>query len=124
MRADYEDRTIKIPDVAAKYGITRWTLYVIARGEGWRLRNPRRVDQHDLTQRLLRMLERQVLQLEDAMTKEHADQSAVLGKLASTLDRLIALDKATARPAAKRSESKVMQDIRKKVAERLEHFGL
>jgi hypothetical protein len=124
MKADYENSRIRIPQLAAKYGMTRWTMYVIARQQGWRPRRPQRVDKHDLTQRLMRMLEREVEQLESAMKDQDTDQSAVLGKLAATLDRLIALDKATARTPAKRAESKVMQELRRKVAERLEHFGL
>jgi hypothetical protein len=122
MRTDYESKTA-LAAMAATYGVSRNRISQIAREQGWKLRRPRRVDKHDLTQRLLFMLDRQMMQLENTMT-ESQDQSAVLGKLAATLDRLIALDKATIRTPARRAESKVMQDIRQKVAERLEHFGL
>lgn len=122
MRADYEGTT-PLAAMSARYGVSRVRISQIAREQGWRLRRPRRVDKHDLTQRLLFMLDRQIMQLETTMTDPH-DQSAVLGKLAATLDRLIALDKATARTPGRRAESKVMRELRQKVAERLEHFGL
>jgi hypothetical protein len=47
------------------------------------------------------------------------DQSLVLGKLSATLDRLIATDRATAPRRRPARDSKMIEDIRTKVAERL-----
>jgi hypothetical protein len=119
MRADYEGRVIKIAEMCRRYEVTRRRLYVIASAEGWRLRSPKRVDKNDLTQRLLRLLEQQVQMFEETMTKTPIDQTAVLSKLSATLDRLIATDRETS-PAPRRTrDSKMVRDIRNKVAERL-----
>src|SRR5579871_5184628 len=69
MRKDYEGRILKITEICTHYGITRRRLYYIASAEGWRLRSPRRVDKNDLTQRLLRLLERQIASIEETMSE-------------------------------------------------------
>jgi hypothetical protein len=119
MRLDYVDRAIKIIEICKRHDVSRRRLYLIAVAEGWPLRSPKRVDKHDLTQRLLRLLERQIGKLEQSMKDGTTDKSAVLGKLSATLDRLIATDRATAPQRRPARESKMIEDIRKKVAERL-----
>ena len=123
MRADYEQRILKIKDICERYGVARRRLYYIANAEGWRLRSPRRVDKHDLTQRLLRLLERQVTRLEDIMRKTPTDQAVLLGKVSATLDRLIAADRRTAPAPQVPAESKLMSEIRDKVAQRLSQLN-
>jgi hypothetical protein len=87
---------------------------------GLKLRNPKRVDKHDLNEKLLRILERQAEILEHAMNDDNADESATLGKLATTLDKLIANGKATApQPKGPRRSSKAMIEIRAMVTARL-----
>lgn len=119
MRLDYIDRAIKIAEICSRYDVSRRRLYLIASAEGWPLRSPKRVDKHDLTQRLLRLLERQIGNLEQNMKDGTTDQSVVLGKLSATLDRLIATDRATAPQQRPARDSKMIEDIRRKVAERL-----
>ena len=123
MRADYEGRILKLEDICKRYNVGRRRLYYIANAEGWRLRSPRRVDKHDLTQRLLRLLEAQVTKIEDTMTNSPTDQSAVLSKISVTMDRLLATDKRTAPAPRSARESKLMREIRAMVAERLRQLN-
>lgn len=119
IRLDYLDRSILVDDLCARHGLTRSQLYALVRDEGWRRRSPRRVDKHDLTQRLLRILESQIMKLEKTMGNTDKDQSVVLGKLSATLDRLTATDRSTAPRRRAAHDSKMIEDIRRKVAERL-----
>ncbi|MEO9231172.1 MAG: hypothetical protein ABI216_19795 [Devosia sp.] len=119
IRLAYDNRAIPIKAVCARNKISRGQLYAIVTLEGWRRRSPRRVDKHDLTQRLLQLLEEQIGKLETTMTDTNTDQSAVLGKLATTLDRLIATDRATAPQHRPARDSKTIEDIRQNVADRL-----
>jgi len=123
MRADYEGRILRIADICERYHITRRRLYQIANAEGWQLRSPRRIDKHDLAQRLLRLLERQVARLEESMRKTPTDQSVVLSKVSATLDRLIATHRQTAPAPRASQESKLMREIRDKVAQRLSQLN-
>ena len=119
IRLDYDDRTIPIDDVCSRNAISRAQLYALIREERWPRRSPRRVDKHDLTQRLLIILEDEIAKLEEMMADMERDQSVVLGKLSVTLDRLIAIDRATAPQRRPARDSKMIEDIRAKVAERL-----
>lgn len=119
LREAYEGRVLTIAKICQKHSIARATFYAIRDQEGWKLRNPRRVDKHDLIQRLLRLLQAQIDKLEISMTKSDKDESVVLNKLVTTLDKLISLKEADARQRPARADSKAMAEIRAKVAERL-----
>jgi hypothetical protein len=119
IHADYDDRSFSVGEVCTRNEVSRAQLYWLVRSLDWRRRSPKAVDKHDLTQRLLRLLEDQVRKLEKTMMDNEKEQSAVLGKLSATLDRLIATDRATAPRRRPARESKLIEEIRQKVAERL-----
>ncbi|MCC6918863.1 MAG: hypothetical protein IT548_06635 [Alphaproteobacteria bacterium] len=117
LKLDYEAQIVSIEALAWRYGISRRNLYALVNTHHWRQRRPRRVDRDSLVERLLRLIETQVLKLEFAMDDPETDESAVLVKLASTLDRLISL-RAEA-PPQRRKASKAMTALRDKVARRI-----
>lgn len=122
LKLDYEAQIVSIEALAARYGISRRNLYALVHTHHWRQRRPRRVDRDSLVERLLRLIEAQVLKLEFAMDDPETDESAVLVKLATTLDRLISL-KADVRPKRRQATTKTMTALRDKVARRIAQLG-
>jgi len=118
LRRDYESSALTVDGILDKHGVARRTLYVLIRRHGWRQRNPRRIDRANLVERLLSMVERQILRLEEMMDKNETDESAVLSKLSLTLDRLFTLKQAAEAPADGASNA-LMDEIRRKVAKRI-----
>ncbi len=118
LKADYEGSALTIDAIIDKHPIARRTLYVLIRRHGWKQRHPRRVDRLNLVERLLTMVERQILRLEEMMDKNETDESAVLSKLSLTLDRLFTLKQAAEAPSGAAS-SELMDEIRRKVAKRI-----
>ena len=124
LKTDYEDGPESIEELLDKYPISRRTLYNFVRRKGWRRRAPRSVDRNDVVERLLRLTEEEILKLETAMDEgNETDETAALGKLSATLDRLIAVKQATSRKRPSRKSSKLMDEIRHKVAQRLASLG-
>jgi hypothetical protein len=119
LRRDYEANVIPITTLCETYRISRRGLYYLADQQGWRLRNPRRIDKSDLIERMLRLIEAQTETLETTMVNSpKGNEAVVLNKLATTLDKLISLQAAQA-PKRLRRDTKTVEDIRRKVAERL-----
>lgn len=119
VRADYEGDVETVDAVAAKHGITKGRLLYQARARGWRPRNRHHGGgAASLLLRLFRLLERQIHQMESEGAPMGEKEAAALGKVAATLEKLIEIERASAPRKAARTQSKDLQTLRKKVAER------
>jgi hypothetical protein len=120
IKAEYEGREDAVATIAEKYGLSISALYRLVRQQGWKYRSPRRMDPKDLVNRLLRLLEAQIVKLEFEMDDPKGNEDAVLTKLAGTLDRLL---ERRAQIAPKRERSpksgKLVEELRQKVADRI-----
>lgn len=118
LRADYQGKELTITELTTLYGIGRTRLYTFVRLGGWIMRRPRQFDRHQLVNRMLRILEVQVVKLEFAMDDPDTDESAVLQKLSVTLDRLLQAKDATARGRTPKT-SRYVEEVRTKIARRI-----
>lgn len=116
VRVDYEAPILTLRDICLKHGIAASTVQQWMRAEGWTMRQPHRVDPHNLVGRLLNLLDGQIAELETAMTNG-ATEVAMLAKLVTTLDRVLALKEHTAKFEAQ--PSRKVQTLRAKIADRL-----
>ena len=122
VRADYEGDGRTLDDICARHGISRSALSWRAKHHLWLQRNRTgNVDRPQIIKRMFRLLEMQVIQLEKTMTQTGEKEVAVLGKLASTLEKLIEIDNAAAE-APKRTRTKEIHDLRNKLAQRIEQL--
>jgi hypothetical protein len=120
IKVEYEAKIDTLTVIAAKYHTSRSAISARARRDKWKPRSPKRVDRADLIERMLRLIENETEALEGQMTNKQStgNEAATLNRLANTLDKLISLQAAEKRPPRRRA-TKAMQDIRKKVADRL-----
>jgi hypothetical protein len=119
VRRDYEGRRGTTAEIARRYGTATKTLSTRATVGGWVRRNIRHsVDRSGIIARMFRVLERQIIQLEKDMTQTGEKEVAVLGKLASTLEKLIDIDTA-AKPQQPTAEVEDMKELRNKLAQRI-----
>lgn len=124
VRRDYEANRLPLPDVALKHGISLSAIHRMVVQNGWRPRAPHRIDPSDLIMRMFAALEMQMRELETMEMKTQGAQAGVLAKLVSTLDKLIEIKDAEAgkRRSSTRS-SKVIDELRAKLADRLAEFN-
>lgn len=129
VRADY-DAGMTHQALIAKHGIAKSTLTGRIRRDLW---PPRRrsssVDRPTIITRMFRVLEKQVMDLEMEMTemtrasrRSGGKEVVLLGKLATTLDKLMDLDGRAGEGRRTRQRTKEMQDIRNKLIERIEQL--
>jgi hypothetical protein len=112
IRIAYETTRESIASLCARYHLSARTLYERAKKEAWAPRHqPARLDRAGI-----------ILHLEHNMTATGEKEVAVLGKLASTLEKLIDIEAATDTPAAGPTRRKDMTDLRDKLAERIEQL--
>ena len=116
VRADYETPDILLREITDNYRISASTLQQWVRAGGWEMRQPHRVDPNNLVGRMLVLLDGQIADLEIVM-KNGATEVAMLSKLVTTLDRVLALKERSAK-TEKRPSMRVAT-LRSKVAERL-----
>jgi transposase-like protein len=116
VRADYEAPVLTLQEICKKHGIAANTVQKWMRAEGWRMRQPHRIDPNDLVGRMLELLDGQIADLEIAMMNGAAEV-AMLSKLVTTLDRVIALKERTAKVQA--APSMRVLTLRTKIADRL-----
>lgn len=122
VRTAYEDNGETTGAIAKRFGIATRTLQNHVMEDGWRRRYERRqVDRATIITRMFRVLERQIVFMEENMTETGEKEVAVLGKLASTLEKLIQIDNAAAE-TPKAEKTKDMVDLRNKLAERIEQL--
>jgi hypothetical protein len=121
LEADYRDRTILCREVCAKYRISSSTLTMIVRVKGWRWRAPKPINRHDIIDRLFRLLEGQIEELEIKMGKIGTAEVTALSRLVTSLGRLIDIkdgERAKQSPA----ETREMSDIKRRLIERIEQL--
>ncbi len=120
VRADYEGGRERgnTKQIAERHGISTKTLQNYAEDGGWRRRNIRRaVDRGAIITRMFLLLDRQLTQLGNDMKQTGEKEVAVLGKLASTLEKLIEIDQAATPP--KPAQRKDITEMRNKLAQRI-----
>lgn len=112
--------------ICAQYGITTKRLADRIRANKWDV--PEDVTAHDhslVLNQLFFVLERQVQHLTKVdMTGPGDREVATLQRLTATLDRLIALDRQVTGRQSERRESKEMQELRGRIARRLDELGV
>ncbi|MEO6014120.1 MAG: hypothetical protein ABIQ30_11135 [Devosia sp.] len=116
VRVDYEGDELTLREIASKHDIAGSTLHEWVRIGRWRMRQPRRIDPNDLVAKMLILLDRQIADLETALTNG-TNEVAMLAKLVTTLDRVLVLKDRTTKAAA--PPSRRVQTLRSKIAERL-----
>jgi hypothetical protein len=119
VRAEYETGEETLAVIAARHGITPSALSWRAKKQLWLSRyRTGNVDRPQIIKRMFRVLELQVLALEGNMEKTGEKEVAVLGKLASTLEKLIDIDNA-ATAVKPRAQRKDIEELRNKLAQRI-----
>lgn len=116
MRIDYEGDDLFIREIAEKYSTSGATVDRWARLGGWKRRLPRATDPDDLIGRILALLSEQIADLETVM-ENGAPEVAMLARLVTTLDRVIALKERTG--ANRPRSSRRVDELRAKIAERI-----
>jgi len=120
IRAEYESRQFHPATICQRYGITLAQLRYRREMEGWLSARARIVRYDDLVARMLKVLDKQVRQLEMATDEPIDRQARVLSLEVRTLDALLEMGAAqrNAEPASKKD----MTDLRNKLAKRIEQF--
>lgn len=123
MRHDYEDGAITIAEMAQRYGVAPRRIYSLRARYGWR---PRRaiaehVNRADVIRTLMRVLKRQVAQLDNNTAVPGERQAAMLAVHTRSLEKLMRMDKAEHAALAQRV-SRAEQD-RLKLIRRLAELG-
>ncbi|MDB5541083.1 MAG: hypothetical protein JWQ89_2810 [Devosia sp.] len=126
IQAAYQDTTESLDGLAERFGVSRSAISWRARRHGWVMRNrPAGTSGPSLINRIYRLLERQLVQMERAEGTMSEKDAATLVRMATAVDRLIeAESKAPRKPPRNAAhESTEMQEIRKTIARRLEQLG-
>ena len=121
VRAEYESRQFMPVAICRRHGITEAQLRYRREQEGWISLRAKPVRQNALVARMLRVLDKQVKQLEAAVDEPIDKQANVLSTHIKSLDKLIEMG--AARPDVPPPTKKDMTDLRNKLAKRLEQFN-
>ncbi len=116
VRHDYETTDLLLREIAQKFSISASTIQQWVRAENWKMRQPHRIDPNDLVARMLGLLDGQLADLEVVMTNG-ATEVAMLSKLVTTLDRVLALKERSAK--TEKQPSRRVTILRSKIADRL-----
>lgn len=122
IRADYESATLTLNSICQIHSLALQDLLARAKASGWRRDGADAIDRRILINKLLGLLERQIEQLDLTAVAPTSDKDvAVLNKLAASLEKLIAMDKAEASGnRADDEETDEVRDIRIKLAKRID----
>jgi hypothetical protein len=120
VRRDFEGRALTEAAICRKHAIDPDELWTHARAAKWQVEHRTSgLDRGILIRQMLGVLERQVARLERIeMTDTGEKEAAVLGRLASTLDKLIELESRNSK-AEQPAETAEMRDIRNKLVKRI-----
>lgn len=121
VREEYEGRLFLPPTICKRHGITTAQLRYRREVEGWLGAKARVPRQGDIVARMLKVLDRQIKQLEAAVNEPIDKQVNALGASVKTLDKLIELG--AAKPNAEPATRKDMTDLRAKLVKRMEQFN-
>lgn len=130
IKADHDTKQFTQKQLCEMHGVTPSALKWRIKRDLWSPRyRSRVVDRPQIIARMFRVLELQVKSLEtelDDMERRAGrsgdNEASLLGKLAGTLDKLIALDAKAANKPVSRQRTKRMEDIRQKLVERIEQL--
>jgi len=121
IRPHYEDGPESIVQLCERFKTSKSAIRNASIAFRWRLRSPRRIDRKDIIERLFRLLDTHILEMETSMQDKGRGEAAVLGRLVGTLDRLIEIQDADTKrrhPTASREIS----GIKAKLIERIEQL--
>lgn len=120
IRAEYEGRHFLPAMICKRHGITVSQLRYRREQEGWPSIRARRLSKADLVARMLRLLEKQIRELEQATDMPIETRTKLLAEQVRTMDRLI--EKGAAKRNVEPPTRKDMTDLRAKLVERLAQF--
>lgn len=117
IRAEYEGRLFVPKVICSRHGLTISQLRYRRQCEGWLSQRERRPKEAVLVARMLKVLERQIRDLEMSKSEPVDKRTNTLATQVKTLDKLIELGAAerNVEPATRKD----MADIRSKLAHRL-----
>lgn len=122
IRADYEGTEATVADICASHGVARAQFYRMRAASAWRLRKSHAPkDRPAIIARMFRVFERQLENLEGDMKTTGEKEAAILGKLASTLEKLIEIDNTEGRKPQQK-QSRDIETLRAKLAERIDQL--
>lgn len=123
VRAEYEGSADSIAAIARRHGVTPAAVSWRVTRDLWTKRyHSGRAERSTLVDRMFRVLDRQIMQLEKQMTDMGDKEAALLGTMARTLEKLMELDAGAGGTKAKRSQSKDIKDLREKLAKRIDQL--
>lgn len=120
IRAEYESRQFMPSAICKRHGVSVAQLRYRREVESWMSIKARPPTHAGLVARMLRVLDRQIRQLEKAMDTPIDKQANILATQVKTLDKLIEMGAAerNVEPPSKRD----MADVRAKLVKRLDQF--
>ena len=122
IRAEYKHGEEIVRVIAERHGVSCGAVNWRVRRDLWARRNRTgQVDRPLIIKRMFVLLERQVIQLGVDMKETGEKEVAVLGRLATTLEKLIEIDDAAA-GRARPAQSRKMRDLRDQLAQRIEQL--
>ncbi len=129
IRADYDDGML-LAQLYVKHSISSSQLSARINKDAWPRRNRSRVvDRSMIITRMFRVLERQVVDLELEMsqmarsgTRSGDREVVLLGKLASTLGKLMEFDTLAGEGRRTKARTRQMTDVHHKLIERIEQL--
>jgi hypothetical protein len=120
VQLDYEQSNGSLKAVCERHKISEAQLRHRRERHGWHLRNDWGLRLGPLINRMLRVLDGQVRELEKHMTEAVDKNAALLGTMTKTLEKLIELDEG--QRARKPPKQKEVSDLRNKLAARIEQL--
>jgi hypothetical protein len=118
---DYYDTNLPILALCTKHDLTAAEFRRARDQLGWRRRHVPKISRSVLINRMFRLLDRGIKQLEDTMTTTGHQEVMVLNHLANTLGKLIEIEGSANKRATPR-QTRDMHDIREKLVQRIEEL--
>ena len=122
IRPEYEGDDYTIAEICERHNTNKTAIRKAVIRFGWRPRAPRRIDRGDAIERLFRLLERQIKQLEIGGPVEGKDAAGTLVRLVNTLAKLTALRAAEIARRHREAAKPGISDIKVKLIERIEQL--
>jgi hypothetical protein len=120
VRIDYEELALTRNAICRKHGVPMAQLLERAWKSRWERPDGEATDRNILINKLLALLEAQLDGLEQSMGGGVDKEVNVLGGLAKNLKELIAMQKAERAGKVDDAETREMQDLRRKLAKRID----
>ncbi|MEP7241648.1 MAG: hypothetical protein ABI697_12250 [Devosia sp.] len=118
---DYYDDQLTLLALCSKHDLTVAEFQQARMAMGWTRRKTRKVSRKLLINRMFKLLDRSIKQLEVTMTTTGYQEVMVLNHLANTLGKLIDIE-AGALKLAKPQKAREMHDIRNRLVQRIEEL--